>query len=160
MPRQLTARKTSQQKWIENDSKQSDEFQASLYCDYSNSLTLLNASKLFWSWISKEKENFVTHCLSTSFAKRETRHFHVVVLQWRQRNVQQSVMTVQSCCFALSVKLLPFLISCPAPPHLTLPIIYDTFWSVRNRIFSVQIKLLLLIASETFFDSSVVPWSG
>ena len=37
-----------------------------------------------------------------------------------------------------------------------LPIIYDTLWSVRKRIFSVQIKLLLLIASETFFDSSVV----
>ena len=41
---------------------------------------------------------------------------------------------------------------------LKLPmIIYDTLWSVRNRIFSVQIELLLLIASETFFDSSVVP---
>ena len=44
-----------------------------------------------------------------------------------------------------------------SPPHLKLPIIYDTLWSVRNRIFSVQIELLLLIASETFFDSSVVP---
>ena len=43
-----------------------------------------------------------------------------------------------------------------SPLHLKLPIIYDTLWSVRNRIFSVQIKLLLLIASETFFDSSVV----
>ena len=48
----------------------------------------------------------------------------------------------------------------PPPPckqALKLPIIYDTLWSVRNRIFSVQIELLLLIASETFFDSSVVP---
>ena len=26
--------------------------------------------------------------------------FHVVVVQWRQRNVQKSVMHVQSCCFA------------------------------------------------------------
>ena len=26
--------------------------------------------------------------------------FHVVVVQWRQRNVQKSVMPVQSCCFA------------------------------------------------------------
>ena len=33
-----------------------------------------------------------------------------------------------------------------SPPHLKLPIIYDTLWSVRNRIFSVQIELLLLIA--------------
>ena len=33
-----------------------------------------------------------------------------------------------------------------SPLHLKLPIIYDTLWSVRNRIFSVQIELLLLIA--------------
>ena len=32
--------------------------------------------------------------------KREIRHFHVVVFQLRQRNVQKSVMHVQSCCFA------------------------------------------------------------
>ena len=55
------------------------------------------------------------------------------------------------------VKLLLFLISNPVPPHLKLPITYDTLWSVRNRIFSVQIELLLLIASEMLFDSSVVP---
>ena len=30
-------------------------------------------------------------------------------------------------------------------------------WSVKNRIFSGQIQLLLLIASQCFFDSSVVP---
>ena len=42
-----------------------------------------------------------------------------------------------------------------SPLHLKLPIIYDTLWSVRNRIFSVQIELLLLIASETFFDSII-----
>ena len=38
-----------------------------------------------------------------------------------------------------------------SPPHLKLPIIYDRFWSVKNRIFSGQIELLLLIASQTFF---------
>ena len=32
--------------------------------------------------------------------KREIRHFHVVVVQRRLRNVQKSVMHVQSCCFA------------------------------------------------------------
>ena len=31
--------------------------------------------------------------------KREIRHFHVVVVQRRQSNVQKSVMHVQSCCF-------------------------------------------------------------
>ena len=29
--------------------------------------------------------------------KREIRHFHVVVVQTRERNVQKSVMHVQSC---------------------------------------------------------------
>ena len=43
-----------------------------------------------------------------------------------------------------------------SPPHLKLPIFYDTLWSVKNRIFSGQIQLLLLIASQLFFDSSVV----
>ena len=45
----------------------------------------------------KEKENC---CLVfTSSIKRETRWFHVVVVQQRQRNVQKSVTHVQSCCF-------------------------------------------------------------
>ena len=32
--------------------------------------------------------------------KHEIRHFHVVAVQKRERNVQKSVMHVQSCCFA------------------------------------------------------------
>ena len=32
--------------------------------------------------------------------KRENRKFQVVGVQRRQRNVQKSVMNVQSCCFA------------------------------------------------------------
>ena len=36
----------------------------------------------------------------TFSTKREIRHFHVLVEQWRQRNVQKSVMHVQSCYFA------------------------------------------------------------
>jgi len=35
-----------------------------------------------------------------SSTNREIRHVHVVVVQRRQRNVQKSVMHVQSCCFA------------------------------------------------------------
>ena len=38
----------------------------------------------------------------TSSKKRDTRHFHVVVVQRRQRNVQKSMLQVQSCCFASS----------------------------------------------------------
>ena len=54
------------------------------------------------------------------------------------------------------VKLLLFFFTFSSPLHLKLPIIYDTLWSVRNKIFSVQIELLLLVASETFIDSSVL----
>ena len=34
-----------------------------------------------------------------SSKKRETRHFHVVVMQRRQRHVQKSMLHVQSCYF-------------------------------------------------------------
>ena len=46
-------------------------------------------------------------CVLTSSTKPEFRHFHVVVVQWRQRNLQKSVMHVQSCCFA-NLQLLLF----------------------------------------------------
>ena len=45
-----------------------------------------------------------------SSTKREFRHFHVVVVQRRQRNVQKSVMQVQSCCFTK----LNLLLFCPS----------------------------------------------
>ena len=50
-----------------------------------------------------------------SSTKREIRQFHVVVFPSRQRNVQKSVMQMQSCCFA-SLGLLSFL-----PFSLTTP---------------------------------------
>ena len=77
-----------------------------LYRDSSNSLTLSNVGELSWSWIpekphpSSEWERKFHSSLFTSSIKREIRHFLVVVVQWRQRNVQKSVMHVQSCCFA------------------------------------------------------------
>ena len=49
---------------------------------------------------SSEGERKFRRRLCTSSVHREIRHFHVVVVQWRQRNVQKSVMHVQSCCFA------------------------------------------------------------
>ena len=42
----------------------------------------------------------------TSPAKREIRRFHVIVVQRRQRNVQKSVLHVQSSCFANQIQLL------------------------------------------------------
>ena len=46
----------------------------------------------------REKENCCL--LFPSSTKREIRPFHVAVVQLRHRNVQKSVMHVQSCCFA------------------------------------------------------------
>ena len=47
-----------------------------------------------------EREKKIRRRLFTFSINRESRHFRVVVVQWRQRNVQKSVMHVQSCCFA------------------------------------------------------------
>ena len=58
-------------------------------------------SKRLYESSGKQKKSCCRCCLVfTISAKREIRHFHVVVVQWRQRNVQKSVMHVQSCCFA------------------------------------------------------------
>ena len=70
---------------------------------------------------SSEKEKG-SRCLVFTFStKSEIRQFHVVVVHWQQRNVQKSVMRMQSCCFA-SLSLLffgPLLLSLPL---LKLPI--------------------------------------
>ena len=50
---------------------------------------------------NKEGERKFCRCLFTSSARHEIRHFYVVVAQKRQRNVQKSVMHVQSCCLLI-----------------------------------------------------------
>ena len=57
----------------------------------------LNSKGLYQS-SGEEKESCCL--LFPSSTKREIRHFHVVDVQRRQRNVQKNVMHVQSCCFA------------------------------------------------------------
>ena len=48
----------------------------------------------------------------TSLTKREIRHFHVVVVQRRQRNVLKRVMQEQSCGFSnLNLLLFPVLVA-------------------------------------------------
>ena len=60
---------------------------------YSVSFNSSNVGSFFWSWIfiegqEKKKKVFVWCSLSPQN------------VQWRQRNVQKSVIHVQSCCFA------------------------------------------------------------
>ena len=58
----------------------------------------LNSKRLYQS-SGKEKES--CSLVFTSSTKHEIRHFHILVVQWRQRNVQsKGVMHVQSCGFA------------------------------------------------------------
>ena len=109
------------------------------YRAYSISFNSSNVGKFFWSWIIKDcikvqkKKKKIVVRLFPSATKRKIRQFHVVVVvvQRRQRNVQKSVMHVQSRCFACLSLLLfcrtrcrrrrgcvNFLISTPSHLHL------------------------------------------
>ena len=73
----------------------------SLYRDYSYPITLSSRGTLLklnfkGPYPSSEREIKFRRCLFTSCIKHEIRHFHVVVVQKRER----SVMHEQSYCFA------------------------------------------------------------
>ena len=62
-------------------------------------------------YLSLEKEKKETLCVSFTYSvkrARENRKFHVVVVQGWLKNVQKSVIHVQSCCFT-DINLLLFL---------------------------------------------------
>ena len=76
-----------------------------LHRSYSISFTLSNVSEIFWGLIRrgvpefrKRKRNCVVFTYSVKRV-REIRKFHVAVAQRWQKNVQKSMMHVQSCCF-------------------------------------------------------------
>ena len=107
--------------------------------------------RLFLSTISKFiKRKKFCHCLFMSFTKREISHFHMVVVQWRQRNLQKSVMHEQSCCFALASYCF-FLLSCRRC------ILNFLLLTIHCDPSETEFSQWMLIASETFFDLSVVP---
>ena len=64
----------------------------------------------------------------------EIRHFHVVVVQQQQRNVQKSVMHVLSCCFA-NVNLLLF---CRSLCRLSRRCLSSLIISVTGGVFDVN----------------------
>ena len=61
--------------------------------------------------LEKEIENFCFGLSHSIKQAREIGKFHVAVVQMRLRNVQESVLHVQSCCFA-NINLLFFNCSC------------------------------------------------
>ena len=62
------------------------------------------ATRVLWNILEVQRRQIRTkrkiRNLFTSSIEREIRHFHVVVVQWRQRNVQKTMMDVQNCCFS------------------------------------------------------------
>ena len=75
---------------------------------YSVSFNLSNVGEIFWVESQRTVFNFKkrkltllcwVYLLPAIKQAREIRKFHVAVEQWRLRNVQKSVLHVQSCCF-------------------------------------------------------------
>ena len=91
-------------------------------------------------YLRSQKEKGNCCLVFTSSIKRETRRFHVVVVQQRQRNVQNSVIHVQSCCFA-NLKPNAFLsFALPSPSSLVkLPNVANSMTSAANRTLSLAI---------------------
>ena len=75
-------------------------------------LTIFSAVE-FWDCIKVQKKKKAV-AVFTFFTKREIRHFHVVVVQWRQRNVQKNVTHAQSCCFAILSAFMSFSLTSPS----------------------------------------------
>ena len=93
-----------------------NSFFFSFYRDYSNSLTLSNASELFRSWISishiqlHEKNEFC-HCLFTSFTKHDRLGIFTgsCTVDGKEMYTERIVMHVQSLFFCLFKLLLIWL---------------------------------------------------
>ena len=73
---------------------------------------------------SLEREKKILCRVFTSSIKRAIRKFHVLAVQWRQRNVPKSVMQVQSCCFGYKT--------------------YCFFWVFFDVLVAVAVALLKL----------------
>ena len=99
-----TTMKTSLKKWIRAASNFIRLIPSRFICQILANFCGLNSKGLYQSF-GKEKESC---CLVFPSSKKcEIKHFHVVVVQRRQRNIQKSLMHVQGCCFAYLI-LLPF----------------------------------------------------
>ena len=109
----------------------------------------------------------------TFYIKREIRKFHVIVEQRRQRNVQKSVIHVQSCCFA-NLNLLLFLpLSLTSPSSLfkvpnclsiTRPwrFLYISAAQIPlyySSLSLMQVKLPRKLLYERDGDATLHPWA-
>ena len=114
----------------------------------------LNSKGLYQS-SGKEKESCCL--LFPSSTKREIRQFHVVVVQRRQRNVQKSVMHVQSCCFA-NLNLLLFCRSrCRRPRRCLSSLLFTdnpcAFVFIISYMMSVVFSILQYLVVQSLRSS-------
>ena len=116
------------------------------YRVYSNSLKMQISLELI-SWgphSSLERERKFHRRLFTFSTKRKIRHFHVVVVLQQQRNVEKSVMHVQTCCFDVSLFAVDVVVA--KTPHC-LPCKCKMLWS-SAEFFQVIISELKLQARQ------------
>ena len=110
-------------------------------------------SKALLQRTGKEKESCCL--LFTSSSKRGMRHFHVVVVPWRQRNVQKNVMHVQSCYFADPNLLL----LCCSQCRRRLRCLSSLFWELhRLSIFCPSHSRSFIIFFWLFFHKVPRSW--
>ena len=94
----------------------------------------------------------------TSSIKSENSYFPVVIVQSQQRNVQKSVMHVQSCCFAYSTycffDVLVVVIVVESYSNLTVPNIMIMILLGQVLAYHLPKKVLLSCHLECRFVSS------
>ena len=120
--------KTLGRRWQQEEKKVNWGF-FKLHRDYSSSLyfvkcmrTLLELKsrrvrliqELIQVWKEKENSGKFRPCLFTSCVKRKTKHFHVAVVQWRQRNVQKAWCTCKVVVL-LNKPIAFFMLTLPSP---------------------------------------------
>ena len=96
--------------------------------------------------LGKEKESPCLVVLSST--KREISHSYGLVVQRQQRNVQKSVMHVQSCCLANLNLLLFFRFWLPSPSSLL---------KLPNAVGQTCLSYLQLPSLETQLSPSLFP---
>ena len=101
----------------------------------------------------REKESCCL--LFPSSTKREIRQFHVVVVQWRQRNVQKSVLHVQSCCFPCLNLFLLCRSRCCRRRHCVNALFYDDDDDGNERQNINRIRLAKLHVQHAFLYLSL-----
>ena len=93
--------KNSLRKWICNVSNLIRLIQFHLICQMLAKFSGVESKRTVLKKFRKRRRKFPSNVFTCSTKHgREIRKFHVAVVQWRLRNVQKSMMQMQSYCFA------------------------------------------------------------